>query len=296
MKRSTKILAITSSLAAAVLFTFIFTGYTILGSDHSDTPNLIAIPRHDARITDLYSFRDGDDLVLALCVDPTVMPGVSNYAFQPDVAYEINIDNKSAVNYDDPEANLVRGGTVTEPGKINANIAFRVTFENGFPRLKVRGIKQGAQLAQLFTGLRDDPFIRGPRIGKNVAAIVIKIPMSEVVGGQPELLIWAYSRVPEMDKPQADLGGMALRSQFPENDALNEMDPRHHFRRFGMAPDVIIYNTSLPAGCPNGRLLEDDVVDLVGDMRVLDTDAPFPAANDVPFLAGFPYLSPPHMP
>jgi hypothetical protein len=39
--------------------------------------------------------------------------------------------------------------------------------------------------------------------------------------------------------------------------------------------------------------LTDDVVDLVGDQRILGNDAPFPNENDVPFLNRFPYLAPP---
>jgi predicted Rdx family selenoprotein len=86
---------------------------------------------------------------------------------------------------------------------------------------------------------------------------------------------------------------MALRSMFGENMPMNEMHPRFHLKKMGKAPDVIIYNTDEAAGFPNGRLLTDDVVDLVGDMRVLGNDDPFPATNDVPFLADFPYLAPP---
>ena len=59
-------------------------------------------------------------------------------------------------------------------------------------------------------------------------------------------------------------------------------------------PDVVIYNTALPAAFPNGRELVDDVVDLVGDPRVLMNDQPFPTANDVAFLTSFPYLAAPH--
>ena len=279
--------------SAAVLFAGFYFGRGVSGSDHADTPNLIAVQRHDGRITDLYAFRDGDDLVMILGIDPTVPPGVTEYHFQPDVIYEINIDRSSTVNYDDSVANLKYGGTVDVPDKINADIAFRVTFEGGVPRLRVHGIKKGEQITEMFTGLRDDPFIRGPRIGRNVAAIVLKVPFDAVLGDHPELLIWGWSRVPELDKPQADQVGMALRTMFPENMPMNEMAPRHQKKMMGVAPDVMIYNTDLPAGFPNGRLLTDDVVDLVGDMRVLGNDDPFPSTNDVPFLPYFPYLAPP---
>ena len=78
---------------------------------------------------------------------------------------------------------------------------------------------------------------------------------------------------------------------------MNTLHPRKHFQNLGVTPDVIIFNTSLPAAFPNGRELTDDVVDLVGDTRVLATDGPpFPKKNDVPFLDVFPYLAPPQEP
>ncbi len=51
----------------------------------------------------------------------------------------------------------------------------------------------------------------------------------------------------------------------------------------------MIYDVSRPAVFPNGRELTDDVVDLVGDPRVLIDNYPFPTENDVPFLTSFPY-------
>lgn len=294
MKNKSFKFAAAGILAAAFLLGALVITHPGSGSDHADTPNLTAISRHDVRITDLYAFIDGDSLVVALCVDPTIPPSATGYQFQSDAMYDINIDNSSTVSHDDTDANELYGGTVLDPGKINANIAFRFTFEGGTPRLKVRGIKNGEAITEYFTGLRDDPFIRGPREGRNVAAIVMKVPLDAVMGSQPDLLIWAYSRVPEFDKAQADHGGMALRSMFPENMPMNEMHPRHHAKRMGSAPDVIILNTQAAVGFPNGRLLGDDVVDMVGDPRVLGNDHPFPAVNDLPFLYEFPYLAPPH--
>ena len=147
---------------------------------------------------------------------------------------------------------------------------------------------------RMFTGLRDDPFVRGPRIGRNVASVVIDVPLDAVLGSSSAILVWATSRVPDVHGPISEHAGRALRSQFAESLALNELRPREHYTLLGLRPDVIIYDTSLPAVFPNGRELGDDVVNAVGDSRVLGTDSPFPSANDVPFLAGFPYLAPPH--
>ena len=94
--------------------------------------------------------------------------------------------------------------------------------------------------------------------------------------------------------PFQDMAGRALRSQFPENEDMNSMAPRRHERALGVVPDIMIFDVSRPAIFPNGRALVDDVVDLVGDARVLGNDSPFPSTNDVPFLEEFPYLAPPH--
>ena len=66
------------------------------------------------------------------------------------------------------------------------------------------------------------------------------------------------------------------------------------FKRVLRGVDVMIFRTSQPTKYPNGRALEDDVVDLVGDLRVLSSDSPFPGTNDKPFLPHFPYLAEPH--
>ena len=77
-------------------------------------------------------------------------------------------------------------------------------------------------------------------------------------------------------------------------------------------PDTIKLNFSRPAGFPNGRLLPDRVVDITLAVIFLDVATPpagstltaqspgllasfpvNPGANDVPFLAGFPYLAAP---
>lgn len=150
-----------------------------------------------------------------------------------------------------------------------------------------------------FAGLRDDPFIRGPRQGRNVGSIVIETPLSGIVDGQSTLLIWATSKVEEMDGSQQEAAGRSLRSMFPEQNALNTMPPNDQMRIMGMRPDVMIFDTARAASFPNGRALSDDVVDLAcslgGECRVVASDAPFPSANDVAFLPDFPYLAPPHL-
>jgi len=282
-------------LAAISVLSLALASVPALASDHDDTPLLKALPRHDARITDLHAFTAGDHLVVVLATDPTIPPGVTSYVYPEDLHLWLNIDTDSEVTFDVPADVATYGGTIVRPERIRPEITFHVSFENGTPRLRTKGLsKAGRESLQFFVGLRDDPFIRGPRIGRNSAALVFELPLAHVVEDQPTLLLWARSRVPDVRGPIADLGARSLRSQLPANLDLNTLQPRQHLKKLGLTPDVMIYDTSRPALFPNGRLLTDDVVDLVGDPGVLMTDAPFPTANDKPFLDVFPYLAAPH--
>ena len=79
-----------------------------------------------------------------------------------------------------------------------------------------------------------------------------------------------------------------------------------------VVPDTLRLVLAQPDGFPNGRRLEDSVVDRIIAVALLDTDSPGdcrgvpctidsfvdvpvnPTANELPFLADFPYLAPPH--
>ena len=72
-------------------------------------------------------------------------------------------------------------------------------------------------------------------------------------------------------------------------------------------PDTIKYDPNMPTAYPNGRKLEDPVVDItlaavllkLGPQQPLSffADLPLnPSENDVPFQAEFPFLAPPHAP
>jgi hypothetical protein len=264
-------------------------------SDHGDTPLQGGVARPDANLTDLHAFVRGSELVLAVCTNQAIPPGVTQYLFPSDLTLRIHIDNDSEVSFNDPTANALYGGTIPDPAQIHQDITFRITFHgSGQPALHTSGLPGGSQGIQLFAGLRDDPFIRGPRIGRNVAAVVITLPLSRILNGQSTLLLWATSDVPGISGPFCDLAGRSLRSMFPEGAVMNTLTPAQQFKKWGLIPDVMIYDTSRPAAFPNGRELADDVVDIVGDPRVLMNDFPFPSANDVPFLSVFPYLAPPH--
>jgi hypothetical protein len=121
------------------------------------------------------------------------------------------------------------------------------------------------------------------------------MPLADIQGAVPTLLTWATSKVPDLHGPISEHGGRALRSQFTENLALNTLRPRAQWTELQMVPDVMIHDLNAPSGYPNGRLLTDDVIDLVGDPRLVnDVVAQSATANDKPLLSGFPYLSDPH--
>lgn len=278
-------------LAASLLFAL-----AAEASDHSDAPQAHGVTRQDANLTDLYAFVVGPNLVLALATNPAIPPTAASYVFPSDVTFEIHIDVDSPVGPSDP---CDYGGTVLEPDAIRPDLSFRIRFDEG-GAVNLQRIVRGAvagdpAIAGFFAGLRDDPFIRTPRKGRNVAAIVLEVPLESLAPQPGPLLIWATSRVEEFGGPFQDLAGRALRSMFPEQQIMDSLPPRKHERFAGLRPDVMIYDLSRPAAFPNGRALADDVVDLVCDSRVADADGPdFPTANDLPFLASFPYLAPPH--
>src|SRR5262245_35143353 len=268
-------------------------------ADHGDMAVLGTLGRSDAQVTDFFAFTRGDSLVLALCTDPAIPTTVTEYLYASDLSLDIYIDRHSKVRYDDPDDLEQFGGTIVRPEAVVSDCRLTITFDNdGTPRLKTTGIAQKyLRDAEFFAGLRDDPFIRRPRTGRNVAAVVIELPLEAVAKRDETLLLWATTTVPSVNGPIGDHGGRALRSMFFAPTEVNLLSPKQQFLELGLVPDVVILNTSLPSGLPNGRILTDDVIDLVVDIPggTLPGEGPtFPTANDVPFLDDFPYLAPPH--
>jgi hypothetical protein len=269
----------------------------LAAADHGDTPVLGLLGRSDAQITDVCAFLRDKNLVLALGTNPAIPKTVTNYTFAPDLTATFHIDHHSRVRRDDPLDLVQFGGTIVRPSAVAEDVTFQVTFDDdGRPDLHTTGIAgKYRREIKLFAGLRDDPFIRKPRAGRNVAAIVIELPVEAVLGPQSELLIWATTKVPELAGPISEHGGRALRSMF--NEPMNGLRPRDHWRVLDQTPDVMILDVLQASGFPNGREPTDDVIDLVVDIPggTLPGEGPeFPTANDVPYLAAFPYLAPPH--
>lgn len=264
-----------------------------LASDHADTQQLSALKRDDAKIADFYAFSRGDRLVLIMTVQVPLPEKLSDFRFPSDVSYRFFIDRDAAVTPGDSDDARLFGGKIDNPTAIKEDVVVEVRFGTTGHNVRVSGLVPGAdQGVALFAGVRDEPFIRSTRIGKNMAAIVLELPLMRVLAdpAKPIILVWATTDVDEVGGPQDELGARAYRSMDPENEALNAVHPGLHTSELGMRPDVVIFDTSRPASFPNGRDLADDVVDLLGRAD----GPPYPTANDVPFLPQFPYLSPPH--
>ncbi len=296
-------------------------------ADHDDTPALKDNARHEARLTDLHVFTDsgprGEFLIITLASNPTIPPTAESYTFPSDLKLSVFIDRDSAVDFDaDPDTTAEYGGTIERPGRIEADIVLTTTFDSlGAPQLTTTVSQgdgdsdDGCQVTaprttrileenpsmRYFVGLRDDPFIRGPRQGRNIGAIAFELPLDEISPHGDPILVWATSEVPGPAGPMGDLGARALRSQLAPHIDLNFFTPAEHYTELGVVPDVVIFDPEEPATFPNGRMLTDDVVDLVGDEGVLSTDCPTPgdpvqcnpSTNDLAFLNEFPYLAAP---
>lgn len=275
-------------------------GTGLYAADHGDTPQLIQQARHDGRISDHHAWHQGSDFVMSMCTNPAIPVGVASYKFAEDLTLRFHIDNRSAVDFTQPNAD--RPGLITDPGNVAANITLEFSFDaNGNYAMVSEGLtaEQEARI-RVFAGLRDDPFINGARNGRNSACIVVQMPLADVKGAGDSLLTWTTSKVPDVHGPIAEHGGRALRSQVVELLALNTLRPRAHWTELGLAPDVVIHNLGAPSGYPNGRILTDDVIDQVMDTRGKpgnpfgNATAQAPTENDKPFLADFPYLADPH--
>ena len=283
-----------------------------LASDHTDTPLHIETGRDDARLTDFWTFAQNGRLVMIMGINPFLPAEVRQYVFPTDVTYSFFIDRDSNVSFSNPVLNAAFGGTVDTPSSIRQDIRFNVTFDRfNKPMVDIRGASSTEAETirshmRLFTGLRAEAFIFAPFVRNNIAAIVIDVPLADVKKDSNTLLLWSTSNVDEFKGPFQELAGRTLYSQFDEKLALNFIHPSQHKAALGLNPDVVILNTAAPSGFPNGRRLQDDIVDLVAalpapynDARAFNLEislAGFHAnlSNIAPLPGVFPYLANPN--
>lgn len=182
---------------------------SVRAADHKDSPATERDPATD--IADVYAFRRGDNLVVAMTVQSLSISGNATDLFNPRARYQILVDN-------------------TNDGTLAANATITVTFSGSAPQMfKVEGLTPTAiegptsgfsnaaspaittsGAIKVFAGPRDDPFFfdlagfreflagtytpaaglrsaasglpRNAFAGLNAAAIVIELPITAVTG------------------------------------------------------------------------------------------------------------------
>lgn len=306
---------------------------TASADDHFDP---LGLTSREAGIAGLFVFPADENLVVILTVYRG-LTGPAPYAFD-GLEYTIHMDLDSGVGWNNSENNARYGGTIQDPGAIEAKGELRIRLDNngrflrGYPEITGSAF---TGLPQTSSGVFDDPFIFPRFVGTNVIGIVMSMPFAHFPAGQQDFVIWATSTQDgALGTKQIDHVGRANRSQLARLDFLNTLHPREHVRAIedkadrgfvqnslmraviqgadlnyllqirasDWAPDVMIFTTSRPAGFPNGRRLEDDIVGLtcaLGDcglQEVALAEGGWPRAttNDKPFSAEFPYLANPH--
>lgn len=281
-------------IAAAIVVTIPL--QSVFASDHADTPMLKELGRYDAMIGDFYVFTNDEQLVLIMTIAAALDEDPLSFRFPSDVNYRFHIDRGAVVHFEQRDQGLPKP-IFGRPEDIAPDVTFAIRFadDGRSSFLHIKGLAQGKEnRLSVYSGVRDDPFIRSVVIGKNVAAIAVSLPLSEVIDedSPATILAWATTDVDGIKGNQDELMGHPYYSQLEQYHALNTTPPARHLADYGFQPDVLVFDTSKPAAYPNGRALVDDVVDILGRTG----SPPFPSKNDVPFLEEFPFIAPPHIP
>lgn len=280
------------SLAFALVLVAAFATRAARASDHADP---IISPDPTPGLTGLFLFPDGDRMVFVLGTHPALRTA-GPYDLEP-YEFAIHIDLDSRVSFTDAEDRFRYGGTVVDPEGIDAEVtlAFRLNDDASLREQSFEGLRSTSDI-QLYTGVRDDPFILPRFFGTNVIAMVVSIPRTAFPANQRDWLLWGTTT--EVDGgDQIDHVGRTNRTQASRFDFLNTLPPSEHLaaihevhdqwerrenfvrdwpvigapvgslikaifaiRHYDFVPDVMIYTSRYPAGYPNGRLLTDDVV------------------------------------
>jgi len=275
--------------AAFVGSAFLLVAGSALASDHADPVELDVL---EAGITDLHVFPEGELLIVSFAVRRSLSASPP-YELEP-FEYAIHMDLDSAVTYDSAEDRARYGGTIVDPAGVSADVTLRFKLnDDASLREKAFSGLQDEEAVQVWTGVRDDPFIFPPFFGTNVIAIVLAIPFTAFPPGQQDWLLWGTT-IRLSDGEQIDHVGRSIRTQLPRFGFLNTLPPSRQvaaihaqadrgtriqkllmrlfppavnlfqplfaIRPYDLAPDVMVFTTRYPVGYPNGRLLTDDVV------------------------------------
>ena len=278
-------------LAALLLFSALLIPGPGRASDHAD-PMWLAEDEQEANITGLFFYPDGDRWVAILDVRRSLI-GPPPYNLEP-FEYDIHLDFHTKLRFDKAEDVARYGGTIEAPEGIAPDATIRIRLNND-TTVKEKSFKGlgDPQNIQVYSGIRDDPFIF-PRFFKvNVVTMAFSIPKSAFPEHAESWLLWATSKRVNGGE-QIDHVGRSNRTQLGRFEILNTIPPSQHvaeirekgesrakvqdflkqwlpplanlnqlsgffIRHYDSVPDVMVFTTTRPPGFPNGRRLEDDV-------------------------------------
>jgi hypothetical protein len=320
------------SLLALVLLTASLKPSTLSASDHADPLNLTD---PSANITGLFIFPKDDQYVLIFNVRKS-LTNAKPYNLEA-YEYVVNIDLTTPVTFDSTEDRARYGGTIPVPDKLHPDVTIKVRLQDdtSLKSIAYTGLKNTDKI-RIFTGVRDDPFIFPRFFKKNVISMVMSIPKNAFPDGQQDFILWGATYG---NGKLSDRVGRSVRSQLPRFPPLNVFDPKDQvekltkakdfldnvanflntkkewwsqaiaglleftfqFRKYDLAPDVMIFTTRFPPGYPNGRQLADDVNAiqcttgdcLLQELSYIEGSWPRAVKNDKDFLPDFPYLAEP---
>lgn len=287
----------TFPITTRVLWTALFVSTAALlpdigrASDHAD-PLWLAEDEQEANITGLFFFPDGDRWIAILDVRRSLV-GPPPYNLEP-FEYNIHFDFHTKLRFDNAEDTARYGGSIDTPEGIGPDATIRIRLGNDVS-VKERSFKglANAQDIEVYTGVRDDPFIFPRFFDVNVITMAFSIPKSSFPAQAESWLVWATSNRAEGGE-QIDHVGRSNRTQLGRFEILNTIPPSNHvaeirekggsraevqkflsnwapplanlnqlsgffIRHYDAVPDVMLFTTTRPPGFPNGRRLEDDV-------------------------------------
>ena len=293
-------------------------------ADHRDSPINVSNPTAD--INDVWAFRsptDPDNLVIAISVNPLIAPSDNQTrgVFDRLASYQIHVDVDGDL-LDDATVNIRRAGNSLVFEGLGAPIAATITPPGAEPVINDAGpvkVFAGTNVLAIVVEL---PVVAVTG-GANADSGSIKTWVSSSRGVRIDRM--AIPTINTVLIPSAEKD--AFNAAHPRDDAANYRDTAIDSIKglrgvvddlFGGArqdggplgdltaeqvggaliPDVVTIDFSQPLQFPNGRGLEDDVIDAAlgvvlnrgGAAGIGDGVS----ANDVPFLDSFPYLAEPH--
>ena len=296
-----------AAAAAVLVLAAVLAPPPLHASDHADP---ILLSESGPGITGLFFFPDGDDrLILILATNPGLKSDPP-YDLEP-YEYTVHMDLTTPVSFDSAEDRARYGGTVVEPSAIHADatLSVRLNDDASLREMSIEGLQNQEEI-ELWTGVRDDPFIFPNFFGTNVVAAVFSIPRSSFPDGQQDWILWGTTSEDgdQIEQLAAIRDKAEARHGFEEylTKVAAPLAPAFHLlfqiRNYDFAPDVMLYTDRYPPGYPNGRRLTDDVAALScqqGDCVLMELSYadgkqwPRRTTNDKAFLDELPYLAEP---